>query len=43
MDWLRVLQISWLRVSGTAEHSQVEQGIRHQFHAIVALLDAFKS
>jgi hypothetical protein len=32
-----------LRVSDTAERSQVDQRIGHQLHAIVPLLDTFKS
>jgi hypothetical protein len=36
-------QINWLQVLGTAERSQVDQGIRHQFQAVVPLLDGFKS
>src|SRR5215510_9830746 len=35
--------LNWLRVSDTAERSQVHQRIGHQLHAIVPLLDAFKS
>src|SRR5712692_11620742 len=35
--------INWLRVLGTAERSQIDQRIRQQLHAIVPLLDAFKS
>jgi hypothetical protein len=34
---------NWLRVSGTAERSQIDQGVRHQLHAIVPLLDALES
>ena len=34
---------NWLRVLGTAERSQIDQRIRHQLHAIVPLLDAFKA
>ena len=37
------LQINWLRVSDTTERSQVDQRIGHQLHAIVPLLDTFKS
>ena len=33
----------WLRVSDTAERSQVDQRIGHQLHPIVPLLDTFKS
>jgi hypothetical protein len=36
-------QFNWLQVLGTAEGSQVDQGIGHQLHPIVALLEAFKS
>ena len=35
--------LNWLQVSGTAERSQVDQRVRHQLHAIVPLLDAFKT
>src|SRR5947209_20520674 len=34
---------NWLRVLDTAERSQIDQGICHQLHPIVSLLDAFKS
>src|SRR6266850_2723980 len=34
--------INWLQVLGTAERSQIYQHVRHQLHAIVPLLDAFK-
>jgi predicted permease len=37
------LPCNWLRVSDTAERSQVDQRIGHQLHAIVPLLDTFKS
>jgi hypothetical protein len=33
----------WLQVLGTAECSQVDQGVRHHLHALVPLLDAFKA
>src|SRR5437016_13996227 len=39
----RHLSINWLQVLDTAERSQVDQGICHQLHPIVPLLDAFKS
>jgi hypothetical protein len=35
--------LNWLRVLGTTERSQINQRICHQFHAIVPLLDAFKT
>ena len=34
---------NWLRVLDTAERPQIDQGICHQLHPIVSLLDAFKS
>src|SRR5215831_8660891 len=34
---------NWLRVSDTAERSQVDQRIGQQLHAIVPLLDTFKA
>src|SRR2546428_12632444 len=34
---------NWLRVLGTTERSQVDQRVCHQLHAIMPLLDAFKS
>jgi hypothetical protein len=34
---------NWLQVLGTAERSQVDQGIRHHLHPIVSLLNAFKA
>jgi len=37
------LPINWLRVLDTAERSQIDQGICHQLHPIMSLLDAFKS
>ena len=37
------LSNNWLQVSGTAERSQLDQRVRHQLHAIVPLLDAFKT
>ena len=36
-------QISWLRVSGTAKMPQVDQSVRHQLHAVVALLFELKA
>jgi hypothetical protein len=40
---LAFLQLNWLRVLDTAERPQIDQGICHQLHPIVSLLDAFKS
>ena len=38
-----LLPLNWLQVLGTTELSQINQRVRHQLHAIVPLLDAFKS
>src|SRR5215831_917839 len=40
---LFLITFNWLRVSDTAERSQVDQRIGQQLHAIVALLDVFKA
>ena len=40
---LDLLQINWLQVLGATELAQIDQRVRHQFHAIVPLLDTFKS
>src|SRR5437870_13720818 len=37
-----MITLNWLRVLGTAELSQIDQGVRHQFHAKMALLHVFK-
>jgi hypothetical protein len=42
-DHAAFLKVNWLRVLDTAKRSQVDQRIRQQFHAIVPLLDAFKT
>ena len=34
---------NWLQVLGATELAQIDQRVRHQFHAIVPLLDTFKS
>ena len=40
----RVVQLySWLRVSGTAKMPQIEHGVRHQLHAVMALLFELKA
>ena len=46
-EWVILFQLSyfaynWLRVLDTAERPQIAQGICHQLHPIVSLLDAFK-
>jgi hypothetical protein len=38
-----ILSDSWLQVSGTAERPQIDQGIGHQFHAVVPLLFELKA
>ena len=35
--------LNWLQVLGATELAQIDQRVRHQFHAIVPLLDTFKS
>jgi class 3 adenylate cyclase len=37
------LLINWLQVLGATEPAQIDQRVRQQFHAIVPLLDTFKS
>ena len=34
--------MNWLRVLGTPELSQIDQGVRQQFHANMSLLQVFK-
>jgi hypothetical protein len=33
---------NWLQVLGTTETPQIDQGVRHQFHPVVALLDVLE-
>src|SRR6187455_2485280 len=35
--------LNWLRVSGTAELAQIDQRVCQQLHAIMPLLDTFKT
>jgi hypothetical protein len=35
--------LNWLRVLGTAEFPHIDQGVRHQFHAKMSLLNVFKT
>jgi hypothetical protein len=35
--------VNWLRVLGTAELPDIDQGVRQQFHANVSLLHGFKT
>jgi hypothetical protein len=42
-DGFRLEKLNWLRVLGTAELAQIDQGVCQQFHAIVPLLDTFKA
>jgi hypothetical protein len=39
----QVIQISWLRVSGTTKMPQIDHGVRHQFHTVMALLFELKA
>ena len=39
----RVDTLNWLRVLGTAELAQIDQGVCQQLHAIMPLLYTFKS
>jgi hypothetical protein len=34
--------VNWLRVLGTAELPHIDQGVRHQFHAKMSLLNTQK-
>ena len=36
------MRMNWLRVLGTAELPHIDQGVCHQFHAKMPLLDVFK-
>ena len=35
--------MNWLRVLGTAKPPQIDQGVRHQFHAKMSLLNVLKT
>jgi hypothetical protein len=35
--------LNWLRVLGTTELPHIDQGVRHQFHAKMSLLNMFKT
>jgi hypothetical protein len=35
--------MNWLQVLGTAELPHIDQGVRHQFHAKMSLLNALKT
>ena len=37
------ISFNWLQVLGAPERAQIDQRVRHQCHAIVRLLDTFKS
>jgi hypothetical protein len=41
--YFRIFSHKWLRVSDTAERSQVDQRVPQQLHPIVPLLEAFKA
>ena|SRR5947209_14468331 len=40
---VEAVPLNWLQVLDTAERTQIYQRVRHQFHAVVSLLDAFKA
>jgi hypothetical protein len=42
-NWLRVLSTNWLQVLDPTETPQIDQGVSHQLHPIVPLLDALKA
>ena len=42
-DTGRVFTYNWLQVLDTAERPQIDQGICHQLHPIVSLLDTCKA
>jgi hypothetical protein len=37
------LSSNWLQVLGTTETPQIDQGVGHQFHPVVALLDGLET
>ena len=37
------LTLNWLQVLGTTETPQIDQGVGHQFHPVVALLDVLET
>jgi hypothetical protein len=37
------LILSWLRVSGTTKMPQIDHGVRHQLHTVMALLFELKA
>ena len=41
-EWFHI-RTNWLQVLDTAERTQIYQRVRHQFHTVVSLLDAFKA
>ena len=41
-DKLLFILLKWLRVLGTTETPQIDQGVRHQLHPIMALLDVLE-
>jgi len=38
-----ILIYNWLQVLGTTETPQIDQGVGHQFHPVVALLDVLET
>src|SRR5205823_8180189 len=37
------IRYNWLQVLGTTETPQIDQGVGHQFHPVVALLDGLET
>ena len=37
------IDVNWLQVLGTTETPHIDQGVRHQFHPVVALLDVLET
>ena len=37
-----LISINWLQVLGTTETPDIDQGVRHQFHPVVTLLDVLE-
>jgi hypothetical protein len=38
-----LVTVNWLQVLGITEMPQIDQGVGHQFHPVVALLDGLES
>ena len=38
-----LVTVNWLQVLGITEMPQIDQGVGHQFHPVVALLDVLET